>query len=57
MNERYIQRVIDDCRWYAETYGCTLADALADWEGDGPYGPWGLTPEEVAAVSKRLEAA
>jgi len=54
MNDKrhYLLDVLDDCREYADRYGCSLAEAIDDWEGDGPNGSWGLGPDEKAAVWK-----
>lgn len=46
MSPQFIAIVIRDCIEYAQQYGCSFTDAVCDWEGDGPDGSFGLTPEE-----------
>ena len=54
MNERFKNEVAAEVIEYAKKYKCTLADSLADWEGDGPNGSWGLSSDEKAEVSRYL---
>jgi len=50
----FIATVADQVTDYAEKFDCSYADAIWDWEGDGPRGSYGLTQEERVAVSREL---
>ena len=54
--EKFIQTVADQCREYAARYNCSLAEAIYDWEGDGPDGSFGLTAKDRLAVEAALTA-
>jgi len=56
MKLRFINEVIKECLAYANRYSCSFEDALEDWEGDGPNGSWGLTPDERAAIIEAHES-
>ncbi len=55
-DETFFLRVAEECREYAERYSCSLEDSLADWEGDGPSGSWGLNSWEKDQVRLVLRA-
>jgi len=48
------EKIALECLEYARQYRCTLNDALADWEGEGPGGSWGLNANEKAQVARVL---
>ena len=31
---------IDDIKWYANEYGCSMKESFNDWEGEAPADPW-----------------
>mgnify|MGYP001814479586 CR=1 FL=1 len=50
----FIATVADQVTDYAIKYKCTYADAIWDWEGDGPKGSYGLSTEDRVDVSREL---
>jgi len=44
---KFIASVVNDSLDYARKHGMSFAEALADWEGDGPDGSWGLSSDEL----------
>ncbi len=54
LTETQVAEIADECREYASRYNCKLYEALADWEGDGPEGSWGLTTAQRNQVASYL---
>lgn len=54
---RFTLDVAEECQEYATRYHVTLHDAIAEWEGDGPDGGFGLKPGERSAVADYLASA
>ena len=55
MDNKFIKRVIEDVKWYAKEYNCTILESIQDWEGDGPSGGWGLTANEQYEIAHEIE--
>lgn len=51
---KYILDIAKDCREYAQQYGCTLEEAVQDYEGYDENGSHGLTAEERDLVLEAL---
>lgn len=56
LTTQQLKGISRECREYAEKYNCSLHDAIADWEGDGPSGSWGLTPSEKSEIAHELKS-
>lgn len=54
--DKFISDVTDQVIEYADKHGCTLAESLYDWEGDGPNGSFGLTNPDKDQVLIKLRA-
>jgi len=50
----FIRGVMQETQEYAAKFGCSLLDALDDFEGDGPEGSWGLSRIERDEVAANL---
>jgi hypothetical protein len=50
-----IKILIEEITEYKNRYNCSLAEAIADLEFDGPHGSSGPTAEELAAINNHFE--